>query len=179
MARVLKTYAGLDRSIYFLFLAQVVNSIGHFVHPFLVVLIALFIRESAPNREQIEASFAPDSSPQRAEKGSLAAVLLRRPVLLAFQFIHVLTVITLTTLVLHLTGRLAPALTVALSGLFFAAGFGLIGLVHSLPWLLLSTLIWTWTFSLSLAGAALLALLYWREPVAEGALRRSPEHRPR
>ena len=108
MARVLKTYAGLDRNSYFLFLAQVVNSIGHFVHPFLVILIALFVRESAPTREQIEASFAQDSSPQRAEKGSLAAVLLRRPVLLAFLFIHVLTVIALTTLVLHLTGRLAP-----------------------------------------------------------------------
>jgi hypothetical protein len=67
-----------------------VNSIGHFVHPFLVILIALFVRESAPTREQIEASFAQDSSPQRAEKGSLAAVLLRRPFLLAFQFIHVL-----------------------------------------------------------------------------------------
>jgi len=54
-----------------------------------------------------------------------------------------LAVITLTTVVLHLTRRLAPVLTVALSGLFYAAGFGLIGLVGSLPWLLLSTLIWT------------------------------------
>ena len=324
MAAVLKTYAGLDRSIYYLFIAQVVNSIGHFVHPFLallltqklgmdageagfyvflsalawvpgslaggkvadsfgrkkamvlfhtlpalvlipcaflgasrlvawlliavsflhglaepvndamltdlttpeqrkpafsllylghnigvavgplfagflfnrylpwffladaattlaaVVLIALFVRESAPTRERIEASFREDSGSERAEKGSLLAVLLRRPFLLAFLFIHVLlslvysqslfslplqcsalfgergpgtfgllasmnglAVITLTTVVLHLTRRLAPVLTVALSGLFYAAGFGLIGLVGSLPWLLLSTLIWT------------------------------------
>jgi hypothetical protein len=37
--RLFHTYAGLDRSIYFLFLAQVVNSIGHFVHPFLTLLL--------------------------------------------------------------------------------------------------------------------------------------------
>lgn len=145
-----------------------------------VALIALFVRESAPTREQVEASFAGDSSPERAEKGSLLAVLLRRPFLLAFLFIQVLLslvysqshfslplqlaalfgeggarrfgilvsfnallVITLTTVVLHLTVRLAPALTVALSGAFFAAGFGMIGLVRTVPWLLFSTLIWT------------------------------------
>ena len=324
MAGVLKTYAGLDRSIYFLFIAQVVNSIGHFVHPFLTMLltrklgmdagqagfyvflsalawvpgslaggriadswgrkkamvlfhtlpalalvpcaflgasrlvawmligvsflnglaepvndamlidltspaqrkpafsllylghnigisigplfagilfnrylawffladaattlaavglIALFVRESAPSRERIEASFREDSGPERAERGSLLAVLLRRPFLLAFLFfsalmslvysqsqfslplqcsalfgergprtfgllasLNGLTVITLTTVVLHFTRRLAPVLTVAVSGLFYAAGFGLIGRVGSLPWLLLSTLIWT------------------------------------
>jgi MFS family permease len=324
MAAVLRTYAGLDRSIYFLFLAQVVNSVGHFVHPFLtlfltrklgmdageagfyvflsalawvpsslaggkiadsfgrkkalvlfhtlpalplipcaflgatrlvawlliaasflhglaepvndamltdltrpaqrkaafsllylghnlgvavgplfagflfnryltwfflgdaattlaaVVLLAVFVRESAPTREQVEASFAAGTGPERAERGSLVAVLLRRPFLLAFMFIHILlslvyaqtnfslplqlsalfgergattfgllvsvnglAVITLTTVVLHLTARLAPALTVALSGVFFAAGFGLIGLVRTVPWLLVSTLIWT------------------------------------
>lgn len=33
------TYSGLDRSIYFLFLAQIVNSLGHFVHPFLTLFL--------------------------------------------------------------------------------------------------------------------------------------------
>lgn len=145
-----------------------------------VVLLALFVRESAPSRERIEASFREDSGPERAEKGSLLAVLLRRPFLLAFLFIHILlslvysqshfslplqcaalfgergprtfgllaslngiAVITLTTVVLRFTRRLPPLLTVALSGLFFAAGFGLVALTGSLPWLLLSTLIWT------------------------------------
>jgi predicted MFS family arabinose efflux permease len=145
-----------------------------------VMLIAVFVRESAPSRERIEASFQEDSGPERAEKGSLLAVLLRRPFLLAFLFINTLlslvysqshfslplqcsalfgeqgprtfgllislnglAVITLTTVVLHFTRRLAPVLTVAASGLFYAAGFGLLGLVGSLPWLLLSTLIWT------------------------------------
>jgi MFS family permease len=54
-----------------------------------VALIAAFIRESAPTREQIERSFAGDSSPERAERGSLLSVLLRRPFLLAFMLIHV------------------------------------------------------------------------------------------
>lgn len=145
-----------------------------------VALIAAFVRESAPTREKIEASLREDTGPERAEKGSLLAVLLRRPFLLAFLFIHILlslvysqsqfslplqcaalfgergprtfgllaslnglAVISLTTLVLHLTRRLAPLLSVALSGLFFAAGFGLVGLTGSLPWLLAATLIWT------------------------------------
>lgn len=145
-----------------------------------VALIAAFIRESAPTREQIERSFAGDSSPERAERGSLLSVLLRRPFLLAFMLIHVLlyfvysqtgfslplqlaelfgeggpktfgllmsfnavVVITLTTPVLHFTARLTPALAVAASGLFFAAGFGMIGWLRSLPLFLLSTLIWT------------------------------------
>jgi MFS family permease len=224
-----------------------------------VVLIAFFVRESAPTRESIERSLADGGSLERAEAGSLVAVLLRRPFLLAFLFIHVLlslvysqsgfslplqlaalfgeqgprtygqlitvnalVVIALTTVVLRLTQPLAPALTVAVSGLFFAAGFGLLGLVRSLPWLVLSTVIWTvgeilgatsasayiaghspmthrarvnsiaplvmwsgqvigpplagrlierssvnavwpWTAYFSLAAAALLVLLYWRE----------------
>ncbi len=37
--KFLKSYSGLDRSIYFLCLAQVVNSIGHFVHPFLTMFL--------------------------------------------------------------------------------------------------------------------------------------------
>ncbi len=57
--------------------------------------------------------------------------------------VNALTVIVLTTVVLHLTDRVPPALTVALSGLFYAAGFGLIGLARTVPWLLLSTLVWT------------------------------------
>mgnify|MGYP001090002965 CR=1 FL=1 len=36
---MLTTYAGLNRSIYVLFIAQVVNSVGHFVHPFLTLFL--------------------------------------------------------------------------------------------------------------------------------------------
>jgi len=145
-----------------------------------VLLIVIFVGESAPSAEQIDKSFAEDRSSERAETGSLLKVLLQRPFLLAFMFIHVafsfvysqvgfslplqlsavfdnagpkmfgsimsfnaLTVIVLTTFVLHFTDRLKPALTVAISGLFFAVGFGMIGLASNLPLLLLSTVIWT------------------------------------
>jgi MFS family permease len=145
-----------------------------------VLLIVIFVGESAPSAEQIDKSFAEDRGSERAETGSLLKVLLQRPFLLAFMFIHVafsfvysqvgfslplqlsaifdnagpkmfgsimsfnaLTVIVLTTFVLHFTDRLKPALTVAISGLFFAVGFGMIGLVSNLPLLLLSTVIWT------------------------------------
>jgi MFS family permease len=145
-----------------------------------VVLIALFIKESAPSEQQIEESFAEDRSNERAERGSAIRVLLKRPFLVAFMFIHIIlsfvysqtafslplqlstvfaergpqwygtimsfnavVVIILTTFVIHSTERIKPALTVAIAGLFFAAGFGMIGLVRTLPLLLLSTLIWT------------------------------------
>jgi MFS family permease len=145
-----------------------------------VVLIALFIRESAPSEREIEESFEKDRSEERAERGSLIKVLLKRPFLVAFMFIHVIlsfvysqtafslplqlsavfgeggpriygsimsfnavVVIVLTTFVIHSTDRVKPALTVAIAGLFFAAGFGMIGFLRSLPPLLLSTLIWT------------------------------------
>jgi MFS family permease len=175
-------FAGIlfNRYLPWFFLADAATSLAA------VALIAVFVRESVPTREKIEASFREDTGPERAEMGSLVAVLLRRPFLLAFLFfsallslvysqshfslplqcstlfgergprtfgllvsLNGLAVISLTTVVLHFTRRLAPVLSVALSGFFYAAGFGLVGiagiagLAGSLPMLLLSTLIWT------------------------------------
>jgi MFS family permease len=56
---------------------------------------------------------------------------------------NAVVVIVLTTFVIHSTERIKPVLTVSIAGLFFAVGFGMIGLVRTLPLLLLSTLIWT------------------------------------
>ena len=39
LPRFLQRYSGLNRSIYFLFLAQIVNSLGHFVHPFITLYL--------------------------------------------------------------------------------------------------------------------------------------------
>ncbi|MBN2552412.1 MAG: MFS transporter [Spirochaetales bacterium] len=145
-----------------------------------VILIAAFIRESAPTETQIAESFARDRGSERAERGSLIKVLVKRPFLVAFMFIHVIlsfvysqtafglplqlsevfgeggarmygtimsfnavVVIVLTTFLIHTTDRIQPALTVAVSSLFFAAGFGMIGVLRTLPLFLLSTLIWT------------------------------------
>jgi MFS family permease len=145
-----------------------------------VIFIVLFVKESAPTRSQIEQSFAEDHGPERAERGSLLKVLIKRPFLLAFMFIHVIlsfvysqsafslplqlsavfaeggpgrygtimsfnavVVILLTTPLIHATDRIKPVLTVAVASLFFAIGFGMIGLIDTLPLLLVSTLIWT------------------------------------
>ena len=163
-----------NRSLAWFFLGDAVTSLAA------VVLIAVFVRESKPTGEQIRRSIAEDANPERAEKGSLVAVLLRRPFLVAFLFINIplslayaqthfslplqltrlfgesgaqtfgmlvsangVVVIVLTTVVLHLSDRVPAALAVALSGVFYAVGFGMIGLVRTVPWLLASTLVWT------------------------------------
>ena len=145
-----------------------------------LVFLAVFVPETRPTAEALEESRRADHGPERAERGTLAGVLLRRPFLLAFlgiqviysfvyaqaefalplhlvrQFaqrgaarfgllmsVNALAVIFLTTPALYLTSKMSPARTVALAGLFYAAGFGMIGLAGSLPLLLLSTLIWT------------------------------------
>ena len=145
-----------------------------------VVLMALFIKESAPSKKQIAESFAEDRSEERAEQGGLIKVLRKRPFLVAFMFIHIIlsfvysqtafslplqlsavfaeggprwygtimsfnavVVTVLTTFAIHSTERIKPALTVAIASLFFAVGFGMIGLARTLPLLLLSTLVWT------------------------------------
>jgi MFS family permease len=155
-----------------------------------VALVAVFVRESLPGKEEIRRSFSAGSGPEKAERGSLLAVLLRRPFLVAFLFISIpfslvysqsnfslplqmtalfgesgaatfgvllsvnaAAVTVLTTVVLHLTGRVPPALTVSLAGVFYAAGFGLIGLVRSVPLLILSTLVWTIGEILQTTGA--------------------------
>ena len=56
---------------------------------------------------------------------------------------NAVVVIVLTTFAIHTTDRIKPALTVAVSSLFFAVGFGMIGMLRTLPLFLLSTLIWT------------------------------------
>lgn len=56
---------------------------------------------------------------------------------------NAIIVITLTTLVIHLTNRIKPALTVSLSSLLYAAGFGMIFFIRSMPLFLISTGIWT------------------------------------
>jgi MFS family permease len=145
-----------------------------------IAFLAVFVPESRPSARALQESLQMDRGPERAEGGSLASVLLRRPFLLAFLGIQIiysfvyaqaefalplhlvrryaehgaasfgllmsvnaLAVIFLTTPVLYLTAGMPPARTVALAGVFYAVGFGMIGLAGSLPLLLLATLVWT------------------------------------
>ena len=57
--------------------------------------------------------------------------------------VNALTVVGLTTLIAKYASRIPPLFNVGLGGVFFAFGFGLILLVKTMPWLIVSTVIWT------------------------------------
>jgi MFS family permease len=127
--KLFKTYAGLNRSIYMLIVSSFCNGVAEPVNDAMITDIT--------SAEQRKAAF---SLPLQltAVFGNAGARMFG-----SIMSFNALTVIILTTFVLHFTARLKPALTVAISGLFFAVGFGMIVLVSNLPLLLLSTVIWT------------------------------------
>lgn len=57
--------------------------------------------------------------------------------------VNAVTVVTLTTLITRVTGRFDATQNIVLGGLLYAVGFGMVGVVRLVPWLLLSTVIWT------------------------------------
>ena len=56
---------------------------------------------------------------------------------------NALTVITMTMFITHATRKWKPLSAIAMSGLLYAIGFGMITFIHSMPLYILSTLIWT------------------------------------
>jgi len=56
---------------------------------------------------------------------------------------NALVVSFLTIIIISLTHKIRPVLNVALAGVLYAMGFGMIFFITNLPWLLLSTVIWT------------------------------------
>lgn len=56
---------------------------------------------------------------------------------------NALIVITLTMIIIRLTEKIKPIYNVAIAGIFYAIGFGMIYLINSFPMFLLSTVIWT------------------------------------
>lgn len=56
---------------------------------------------------------------------------------------NALIVITLTMIIIRLTEKIKPIYNVAIAGVFYAIGFGMIYLINSFPMFLLSTVIWT------------------------------------
>ena len=57
--------------------------------------------------------------------------------------VNAVTVVTLTTLITRATGRFDATQNIAGGGLLYAVGFGLVGVVRTVPWFVLSTVIWT------------------------------------
>ncbi|MGB6606187.1 MAG: MFS transporter [Atribacterota bacterium] len=56
---------------------------------------------------------------------------------------NALVVSFLTIIVISLTHKIKPVLNVAIAGVLYAIGFGIIFFITGLPWLLLSTVIWS------------------------------------
>jgi len=56
---------------------------------------------------------------------------------------NALVVSCLTIIIISLTHKIRPVLNVALAGVLYAVGFGMIFFITGLPWLLLSTIIWS------------------------------------
>ena len=56
---------------------------------------------------------------------------------------NALVVSCLTIIIISLTHKIKPVLNVALAGALYAIGFGMIFFITGLPWLLLSTAIWS------------------------------------
>ena len=56
---------------------------------------------------------------------------------------NALVVSCLTIIIISLTHKIKPVLNVALAGVLYAIGFGVIFFITGLPWLLLSTVIWS------------------------------------
>jgi len=56
---------------------------------------------------------------------------------------NALVVSCLTIIIISLTHKIKPVLNVGLAGILYAIGFGMIFFITGLPWLLLSTTIWT------------------------------------
>jgi MFS family permease len=57
--------------------------------------------------------------------------------------VNAFTVLFLTVGVTAITKRFKPLINITIAGLFYALGFGMLGLVNSFPLFILSTIIWT------------------------------------
>ena len=61
----------------------------------------------------------------------------------ALMTVNGLVVITMTTPIIRLTSSIKPLLNVAIAGVFFAVGMGMLYFIHTLPLFIISTIIWT------------------------------------
>lgn len=144
-----------------------------------LILVMIYIRETIPSHEEVEESFE-TTSDEKAEKGNLILVLLKRPALLAFaavstvysfvyaqhsfslplqvraifdnngtkvfgsvMTVNALSVILLTMIITKVTKKIKPIQNIAIAGIFYAIGFGMLYYIENFYLILLSTIIWT------------------------------------
>lgn len=147
--------------------------LGNFVTGALAVLLLMKkVRETKP-KGTVEPLQGHLSTKEKAEKSGMVTALLNRPQLLMFgvlsavySFVYAqfpfcgsmqvgpeqygvlmslngFVVIAMTTIIINLTHRLKPLLNIAIAGIFFAIGLGMLYFVTAFPLLVLSTIIWT------------------------------------
>lgn len=143
-----------------------------------IAMVSKFVPETKPSMENMEIQEL--SEEEKAEKGNMFELLLKRPIMLTFailstiysfaysqgnfsttlqikeiftdnpssilgflQAVNGIVVITMTTLIVHLTKRFKPIFNIALAGIFFAVGFGMQYFISSVPLFVFSTIVWT------------------------------------
>ena len=147
--------------------------LSNFITGFLAVIILIkFVKETRPSQASIDQE-KNLSDREKGEKGSLLEVLLKRPEFLVFGVLSAIysfvyaqfpfcgsiqvgakqygilmslngfVVITMTTIIIQVTHRIKPLLNIAIAGVFFAIGFGMLYFVTGIELLILSTIIWT------------------------------------
>ncbi len=143
-------------------------------------LVLLWVPETKPSAADISESMQGEFHLEQAEEGSAFKALLRRPVLLLFAPLGVMSnfiysqhaftiplhlselwgergaemfgtimslnavvVLIATTGVLFVFGRFKPLNNMVFASLFFMAGFGMLNIVRTFPFFLVSTVLWT------------------------------------
>jgi predicted MFS family arabinose efflux permease len=137
----------------------------------------MFIEETKPDKIAIEEEVPEE---EKAQEGSVFAVLLKRPTMLIFAvlsaaysfaysqgnfsltlqlrelfgdkaptlmggifFTNGIIVVTMTTIIVYLTKKNKPLFNIAVSGIFFALGFGMLYFIRTYPLFIFSTVVWT------------------------------------
>jgi predicted MFS family arabinose efflux permease len=113
----LRTYAGLDRSVYVLFIARIINSMGGFVYPFLTLFLTQKLDIPAAAAGRYLMLFALGFIPGSLLGGKLADHLGRKIILLVFQAASALALVPCAFLA---DSPLIPWLLIS-SSVFFGA----------------------------------------------------------
>lgn len=92
-SNILKTYSGLPRSIYIVFFARIINSMGSFVHPFLTLFLTINLGLGAETVALFLMMAALASIPGSIIGGKLSDHIGRKKIIIVFQGLAALCLI--------------------------------------------------------------------------------------
>lgn len=102
---LLKTYEGLSKEVYVLFIGRIVNSLGAFVHPLMALILTQKIGLSVSESGMFITILSAFQAPAMIFGGKLADTIGRRKVIIICQFLGALTLIA--------CGFMKPSITMA------------------------------------------------------------------